>query len=289
MAPAQKLAIIGWPVSHSRSPLMHNYWLKAHAIDGVYERYPIAPEDNFRAALEAMAAQGFIGANVTVPHKEAAFAAMDELSPAAASLGAVNTISFTEGKLVGDNTDGDGFLASLDAAAPNHDWRDRPVLVIGAGGAARAIIAGLGRAGVGDIRLVNRTRAKAEALTGLAANISVDDWHARDTAARGCALLVNTTSLGMQGQPPLEMSLDRLRPNALVSDIVYTPLRTPLLQAAGTAGHIAVNGLGMLMQQAALAFEVWFGRRPAVDAVLEDMLLEDLNADDSGRHKNEER
>ena len=281
-----KLAVIGWPVSHSRSPLIHNHWLAAHGAPALYEAYPIDPKDDFRAALEAMAAAGYLGANVTVPHKHAAFAAMDELSTTAQRLGAVNTISFKNGKLRGDNTDGDGFIASLDAAARSingkgsQNWRDHPALVLGAGGAARAIIAALGRTGMADIRLVNRSRDKAEAVKGLAANLHIDDWPVRAAMAAGCGLLVNTTSLGMVGQPPLgvpEAALHALRPNALVCDIVYAPLETPLLHAAKAAGHIAVDGLGMLMHQAALSFEIWHGTRPAIEATLRDRLIADLS------------
>ena len=291
---ARKLAIIGWPVSHSRSPLIHNHWLAAHQINAVYTAYPIDPNDDFKARLKDMAAEGFIGANVTIPHKEAAFAAMDEVSPAAQKLGAVNTISFRDGVLYGANTDGDGFLAGLDdavkvapeamqdgsqgAAKEIANWRKSPALVLGAGGAARAIIAALGRAGLSDIRLVNRTREKAEALCGLADGLSIGDWQDRHKSADGCGVLVNTTSLGMDGQPPLDMSLSGLSAKALVSDIVYTPLITPLLSAAQASGHIGVDGLGMLMHQAALSFEIWFGEKPAVDKTLRDLLLADLGA-----------
>lgn len=284
MRPSGKLAIIGWPVSHSRSPLIHNYWLAAHGLPALYEAYPISPTDDFGAALRAMADAGFVGANVTVPHKEAAFAAMDALSPAAQTLGAVNTISFKDGRLLGDNTDGDGFLAGLEAAAPDHGgkdgWQNAPALVLGAGGAARAIVAALGRAGIPDIRLVNRTRDRAEALSGLAANIAVGDWDARAKLADGCGLLVNTTSLGMAGQPPLDMPLDRLKKAALVSDIVYTPRHTELLRKAQKVGFIAVDGLGMLLNQAALSFEIWTDTRPRIDDGLRALLLADLTKKD---------
>jgi shikimate dehydrogenase len=289
-APA-RLAIIGWPVSHSRSPLIHNYWLNAHGINARYETYGIEPhgiektdnpKDDFRAALIAMADEGFIGANVTVPHKEAAFAAMDEVSATAQALGAVNTICFQDGRLRGDNTDGDGFVAGLGTLAKNTDWQNRPALVLGAGGAARAIIVALGRAHVPEIRLVNRTRAKAENLKGALAAAQGDrpvrtaDWEARDEMAQGCGLLVNTTSLGMVGQPPLDMPLNGLAAQALVCDIVYAPLQTPLLRAAASAGHYAVDGLGMLLHQAALSFEVWFGIKPAIDEGLRALVLADL-------------
>lgn len=278
-----RLAIIGWPVGHSRSPLIHNHWLAAAGRAPNYVAHPIDPNDDFRAALEGMAAEGFIGANVTIPHKEAAFAAMDEVSVAAQSLGAVNTISFKQGRFMGANTDGDGFLLGLetamDQAVSAAGWRDRPALVLGAGGAARAIIAALGRAGIGDIRLTNRTREKAEALTALADNVSVGDWGARQQLAEGCGLLVNTTSLGMTGQPPLDgvsAMLASLGDGALVADIVYAPLETDLLRAARAAGRHAVDGLGMLLNQAALSFEIWFGARPEIDATLRAALIADI-------------
>lgn len=289
-APA-RLAIIGWPVSHSRSPLIHNYWLAAHDINARYEPYGIEPhaieqtdnpKDDFRAALLNMADEGFIGANVTVPHKEAAFAAMDEVSATAQALGAVNTIRFQDGRLLGDNTDGDGFVAGLGMAPENTDWQNRPALVLGAGGAARAIIAALGRAHVPEIRLVNRTREKAENLkTALLqasdeSPVRIADWDARGEMAQGCGLLVNTTSLGMVGQPPLAMKLGGLAARALVCDIVYAPLETPLLRAAASAGHYAVDGLGMLLHQAALSFEIWFGIKPAIDERLRALVLADL-------------
>ena len=276
-----RLAIIGWPVGHSRSPLIHNHWLAERGEKPLYEAYPIDPKADFRAALEAMAGDGFIGANVTVPHKEAAFAAMDAVSASAQKLGAVNTVSFQGGRLLGANTDGEGFIAGLDAAAisAQENWRAGPALVLGAGGAARAIVAALGDAGLGDIRLLNRTRQNAEALSSLADHVQIGDWHEPVTMAEGCRLLVNTTSLGMAGQPPLDLPqavLAALTPQALVCDIVYAPLETPLLRAARAAGHIGVDGLGMLLQQAALAFEIWHGTRPQITDALRDKLIADL-------------
>ena len=181
--------------------------------------------------------------------------------------------------MVGANTDGAGFIASLDEAAQATGWRARPALVLGAGGAARAIVAALGHAGVTDIRLINRTRAKAEALSGLAENMQIEDWHACLDMADGCGLMVNTTSLGMVGKPPLvlpEAVFTALSPEALVCDIVYAPLETPLLQAARAAGHVGVDGLGMLLHQAALSFEIWRGTRPQIDTALRDKLIADL-------------
>lgn len=275
----QKAGVIGWPVAHSRSPLIHNHWMAQHKIDAVYDLCPIDPAVDFRLALEGLARQGYVGANVTIPHKENAFRAMDSLSPAAQKLGAVNTISFADGHMHGDNTDGAGFIASLDEAATEPDWRHRPALILGAGGAARAIVAGLADAGVQDIRLTNRTKQKAEALADLAPDIiRVDAWQARTKLAEGCGLLVNTTSLGMAGAAALDMPLHGLAAGALVSDIVYTPLETPLLAAAREAGLTAVDGLGMLMHQAALAFAIWFGVQPEINAGLRNLVLADLEA-----------
>jgi shikimate dehydrogenase len=273
----QKSGIIGWPVSHSRSPLLHTYWMQKHNIQASYERCPVNPADDFRAALEAMAQDGFVGANVTIPHKETAFAAMDSRTEAAQKLGAVNTIVMREGRLLGANTDGEGFIASLEAGAADPDWRQKPALVLGAGGAARAILAALEQAGVGDIRLVNRTRARAEALApSFGQALSVGDWQVREGLAKDCGLLVNTTSLGMQGAPALDMGLQNLADGAVVTDIVYTPLETDLLARARASGFVAIDGLGMLMHQAAASFEMWFGVRPQVDAVLRALLVEDL-------------
>lgn len=275
----QKSGIIGWPVSHSRSPLLHSYWMQKHAIEASYERYPIDPAADFRQALEAMAQDGFIGANVTIPHKENAFAACDSHTQPAQNLGAVNTIVMRDGRLLGANTDGDGFIASLEAGAPNQDWRQRPALVLGAGGAARAILVALETAGLSDIRLVNRTRARAEALAPLCGQaLSIGDWDAREALAQECGLLVNTTSLGMHGAPRLDMGLETLGEKAVVTDIVYTPLETDLLARARASGLVAVDGLGMLMHQAALSFEMWFGVRPQVDVALRALLVEDLGS-----------
>lgn len=285
---ASRLGIIGWPVSHSRSPLIHNYWLETikHEAGPIgewpqtYERCPIDPADDFAAALDKMAAEGFIGANVTRPHKENAFAAMDALDDAAAALGAVNTISFVDGQRIGRNTDGGGFIAGLDeatgAAAKTHKWRDNPVLVLGAGGAARAIIVALAREGVPKIKLVNRTKARAEALEGLSDKIIIGDWDKRAALAQECHLLVNTTSLGMTGASPLDMDLQHLADGALVSDIVYAPLETDLLARARRDGFVPVDGLGMLLHQAALAFEVWTGVLPPVSDALRQKLVADL-------------
>ena len=209
--------------------------------------------------------------------KKTLFAAMDTLSETAQRLGAVNTISFAKGRLSGHNTDGGGFIAGLDAVGT--DWRQRPVALVGAGGAARAIVAALADEGARDIRLCNRNRARAESLVALAGTggrVTIYDWAARQDMLADAGLLVNTTSLGMKGQPALDINLDGLAASALVSDIVYTPLETPLLAAARQNGLRAVDGLGMLLHQAALAFEVWFGTRPEVTQALRQLVLADL-------------
>jgi len=272
-----RYGIIGWPVAHSRSPLIHNYWLQMRDTQAVYETVPIDPAVNFRAALEDMAHDGFAGANVTLPHKENAFAAMDDLSDTARRLGAVNTIDFAGGQLTGHNTDGGGFIAGLDAVGG--DWRKASAAVLGAGGAARAILAALADAGVTDIRLSNRNRQRAESLAPLAgdaAQVTIYDWEARNEMLDGAGLLVNTTSLGMKDQPQLDIALSGLAASALVSDIVYTPLDTPLLAAARESGFKPVDGLGMLLHQAALASEIWFGERPPVTEELRQSVLADL-------------
>ena len=274
-----RYGVVGWPVAHSRSPLIHNYWLQAAGIDAVYEAVAVPPEADFRAKLEELREQGFAGVNVTIPHKEAAYAAVDTHDEAAAHLGAVNTILLTGGKISGHNTDGRGFIDSL---APVGDWASGPALVLGAGGAARAIVGALLAAGLSDIRVSNRTRARAEAVAALADTpensgaVRVFDWAARAQAAEGATLLVNTTSLGMQGAPALDMGLDTLAAKATVADIVYAPLETDLLARARSQGHMPVNGLGMLVHQAAHAFDLWFGQYPVFDNVLRDRLHRDL-------------
>ncbi len=278
----RRAGIIGWPVTHSRSPLIHNGWIEQLGLSARYDRCPISPEADFRGALEAMMRVGFVGANVTIPHKQAAFASVDRLDATAAKLGAVNTLCFEDGEIVGSNTDGAGFVAALHEQS--QDWHNRPVLVLGAGGATRAILVALAEAGVGEIRLANRTRSRAEPLLALledtATTGTLIDWQDRDEAMDGCGLLVNTTSLGMgvEAGEALDMgiTLERLAAGAVVTDIVYTPLNTALLTAARDAGFVAVDGLGMLMHQAALSFEQWFGVAPPVDAALRSRLMEDL-------------
>ncbi len=272
--------VIGWPVGHSRSPQLHGHWLARYAIDGAYVPMAVAPE-RLEAALRGLAALGFRGCNVTVPHKEAAMALVDELDPLARRIAAVNTIVVREdGSLFGTNTDGFGFLANLQAGtslnAKEGGWSAGrgPAVVVGAGGAARAVIVALTDAGAPEIRLANRTRARAETLAQeLGGPITVVDWADRAAALDGAALLVNTTTEGMVGRPALDLALDALPADALVNDIVYVPLETPLLAAAKARGNPVVDGVGMLLHQARPGFEAWFGVAPVVDAALRSAVL----------------
>ena len=267
-------AIVGWPVDHSRSPALHGFWLKQHGIDAHYGRLPVEPN---RAALETLVTflkktPNARGCNLTLPHKIDILPLLDRIHPDAARIGAVNTvIKHADGSLEGRNSDGFGFLAALQEGAP--DWKAKagPVVVLGAGGAARAVVASLIDAGVPELRLLNRTQTSAIKL-GMAftpedgRTIAIERWDERNAMLDGATLLVNTTSLGMKGQPPLDIDLARLPTGAAVDDIVYVPLETPLLAAARARGNRCVDGLGMLLHQGRLGFEAWFGRKVAVSA-----------------------
>ena len=272
---AAKLAgVIGWPISHSKSPVLHGHWLARHGIDGAYVPMAVAPNDLPRA-VHGLRALGFRGCNVTVPHKQAVMACCDRIADDAKRIGAVNTLIVeNDGTLVGRNTDGIGFLQNLKTA--DTGWRPGigPALVIGAGGAARAVLYALLEAGVPEIRLANRTVERAEGLAAeFSPTIKPMPMTEAETAMDGCALLVNTSSMGMTGQPPLDLRLDALPRQALVTDIVYAPLRTPLLEEAGRRGNPTVDGLGMLLHQAVPGFEAWFGVRPVVDDALRAAVL----------------
>jgi shikimate dehydrogenase len=268
---ARLAGVLGWPVGHSRSPRLHGHWIARHGLDAAYVPLPAAPE-HFATAVRGLAAAGFRGANVTIPHKEAAFALCDEVSARARRAGAVNTLVFTEGRIAGDNTDGFGFLESVREQAPGFVAERAHAVLLGAGGAARAIAAALLDAGA-RVTLINRSRARAEALAEtLGGAVAVADAPPLEAAS----LLVNTTSLGMAGQPPLELPLDALPREAVVADIVYVPLETPLLAAARARGHAAVDGLGMLLHQARPGFEAWFGVAPQVDAELRALIAADI-------------
>lgn len=273
---AKVAGVIGWPISHSRSPRLHGYWLEKHGIDGAYIPMAVSP-DRVEQALRALPALGLRGTNVTLPHKEAALRICDEIDPAARRIGAVNTIVVGEdGRLTGSNTDAYGLIENLRQRSGWHAG-DGPVVILGAGGAARGACAVLADAGVPAIRIVNRTMERAKELaTAISPICEAVAWDERDDALEGAALLINTTALGMEGQPPLEITLDSLPLSAVVYDIVYVPLETPLLAAARSRGNPAVDGLGMLLHQARPGFEAWFGVPVEVDEELRDFVLQDL-------------
>ena len=274
----KRAGVVGWPISHSRSPMLHEYWLRKYGIPGSYEAIPI-PVDGFSAGFRALADRGFAGVNVTIPHKQAAMQACDEVDPTATRLGAVNTVVIRDGVYSGSNTDGFGFMENLRESAP--DWRPQsgPAVIIGAGGAARAVIAALLDSGVPEIRLFNRTAARARALASdLGGPVHVEDWGLLNMGLRDINLLVNCSSLGMAGQPALEISLDELPVAAFVYDLVYTPLITPLLAAARLRGNPVIDGLGMLLHQARPGFAAWFGVMPEVDNTLRGLLEADIKA-----------
>jgi shikimate dehydrogenase len=268
--------VCGHPVAHSRSPLIHGYWLKELGLSGSYERVDVAPND-FPAFLANVGQEGFVGGNVTIPHKEAAFRIVARRDRDAEAIGAVNTIWFdADGALCGGNTDAYGFAANLDEAASR--WRNgRKAVVLGAGGAARAVIHALKEGGYGDIRLVNRSLPRAEGLADNSGeSVSAHGWEAVEGLLGDADLLVNTTSLGMKGAPALEVDLDPLPAHAVVADIVYVPLETALLKAAKARGLATAGGLGMLLHQAVPGFKRWFGRRPTVDEALRRKIVADV-------------
>ncbi len=268
--------VIGHPIAHSRSPLIHGSWIAEHGLDGSYERIDVAP-----AALPSFIARvrsgEFAGGNVTVPHKEASLVLVDDLSPVARAMGAVNTIWRDDGRLFGDNTDAAGFLAHLDGSVPGWSQRVRTALILGSGGAARAIGFGLKARGLGRIVLVNRSAERATELArALGAPVEAQDWSRRHDLVEAADLIVNTTALGMNGKPPLDLALTRLHPGTIVDDIVYVPLRTPLLKEAERRGGVPVDGLGMLLHQAVPGFARWFGVTPKVTPALRARLEADI-------------
>lgn len=265
--------VMGWPVAHSRSPKIHNYWLQKHGLNGSYVLLPVAP-GNLKVALPGLAALGFRGCNVTIPHKVDALSLVHELDPVARRMGALNTIVVQpDGSLKGFNNDGFGYIQSLLDAKP--DWRADagPITVLGAGGAARAVVLSLAERGAREIRLINRSFDKAQALANeFGGPIKALPWSERHAALADVALLVNTTNQGMHGNPDLDLQLDALTVSALVSDVIYVPLETPLLAAARKRGNATVNGLGMLLNQARPAFHAWFGVMPEVTPELRQMV-----------------
>jgi shikimate dehydrogenase len=266
--------LIGWPAAHSRSPLIHHYWLRTLGLEGGYVIEAVPPED-LRDFVLRLSLRGFVGANVTLPHKEAvlALAAPDARAKA---VGAANTLWFADGELRATNTDVEGFIDNLDASAPGWD-KAGEALVLGAGGASRAVVFGLIERGVGRIHLANRTTARAEALARqLGPRVHAVAWEAINDLLPSARLLVNTTSLGMHGQPALELEVTRLPKEAVVADLVYVPLVTRLLAGARGRGLKTADGLGMLLHQAVRGFELWFGQRPRVTAELRALVEADL-------------
>jgi shikimate dehydrogenase len=269
--------VIGWPVEHSRSPLIHNYWLKRYGIAGEYRR-ELVPREEFAAFVGSLAARGYVGANVTLPHKEAALA-LSEPDERARVIGAANTLWLDGGVLRSTNTDVEGFLDNLDACAPNWDRNASKAVVLGAGGAARAVIYGLLASGVGRIVVVNRTLGRAELLRQtFGMRVQVARWDELTAALADASLLVNTTTLGMHGQPALAVDLARLPGHAVVADLVYAPVLTPLLAAAKARDLRTTDGLGMLLHQAVRGFALWFGKNPEVTAELRTLVEADLAA-----------
>lgn len=261
--------VMGWPVAHSRSPTLHNHWIAQYGLRGAYVLLPVQPE-KLETALRGLPALGFAGCNLTIPHKVAAMPLVDRVDALATRIGAINTIVVeADDSLTGLNTDGYGYIQSLLDAQPAWRADAGPIAVIGAGGAARAVIASLIERGATEIRLTNRSGAKANDMAQeFGVPVCAVAWEDRHDALAGAALLVNTTNQGMHGQPALDLSLEQLPSDALVSDVVYVPLETPLLAAAKLRGNTVVNGLGMLVNQARPAFEAWFGVRPDISPEL---------------------
>ncbi len=275
-APLTRACVIGWPIAHSRSPMIHGAWLKDYGINGSYTREPVKPEE-LLSFLGSLRQRGFAGCNVTIPHKEGAFRFAACRTLAAEAVGAANTLWFEGDTLCADSTDGEGFMANLRATCADFSARGRPVAAIGAGGAARAIIHALIGDGASEVRVVNRTRARAEVLAQhFGPRIVVVDWSDLGRVCEDVALVVNTTALGMRGNEPLDLNVARLASGTVVADIVYVPLMTPLLAAARARGLPIVDGLGMLLHQAVPGFERWFGVRPTVTPQLRALIVADL-------------
>jgi len=272
MSTILQAGVIGWPIGHSRSPKLHGHWLRTYGIAGRYDAVAVTPEE-LPGFIRRLADDGWRGCNVTIPHKEAVFGLVDRITDTARRIGAINTVIVEgDGRLLGHNTDGFGFIENLRQSLPGFDFTAGAGLVLGAGGAGRAVVAALQDAGVPEIRLANRNRARAEALAAsLPERVTVVDWPGGDLG--GINLVVNATSLGMTGQPALDIALNRLPLTALVTDLVYVPLETPLLAAARARGNPVVDGLGMLLHQARPGFAAWFGREPEVTDALRAAVL----------------
>ena len=273
-----RACVMGHPVAHSRSPMLHGYWLRTLGIEGAYELADVAPDD-FAAFFRGLGANGFAGGNITKPHKEQAFRLVDRREDAADAIGAVNTVWYENGALIGGNTDWLGIVLSLDAIAPG--WDKGRALVLGAGGAARAATYGFRQRGL-SVSLVNRTLARAEQLAANFPGVTVHGYDALPRLMADADVLINTTSLGQAGNPPLEIDLTNLKRSAIVYDVIYVPLETGLLKAARRAGHRTVDGLSMLLYQAVPGFAHWFGVTPTVTAEQRAILEADIRAKSGG-------
>ena len=271
--------VIGWPISHSRSPLIHGYWLKRYGIEGSYTRRPVEPA-SLAAFIADLPQSGLAGCNVTLPHKEAVFGMVTRADESTERLGAVNTVFLRDGQTFGTNTDGEGFINSLRSSVPNFDIANGRVMVLGAGGASLAVVNAILEQGVSEVVVANRTLEKAEQLRRrFGPKVVPLAWDEAADQLAECGLLVNTTSLGMHGQPEIVLDLSRLPVDAVVTDIVYTPLRTKLLADAAARGNRAVDGLGMLLHQAVRGFSLWFGVMPQVTSELHDLVARDIDPD----------
>ena len=267
--------VLGYPAKHSRSPKLHGYWLNRYGIKGDYRIEEVTPDD-FAAFVANLAGHGYVGANVTMPHKDAALE-LSEPDARARAVGAANTLWLADGKLKSTNTDVEGFIGSLDAAAPGWETRINSAVVLGAGGAGRAVVYGLLERGVETVHVANRTFEKAVALQERFGDaVQPAHWNDLPDLLDGASLLANSTSLGMGGQPPLEIDISQMAPDGIVSDIVYVPLKTPLLVTAEARGMSTANGLDMLLHQAVTGFELWFGKRPEVTQEQYDLLAADI-------------
>lgn len=272
----KKACVIGWPIAHSRSPLIHNYWLAKYGLEGLYERHPVNSQD-LPEFLRNLGAHGYVGCNVTIPHKEAALQYIDHIDDVVRRNGSLNTVYLVGGETHATSTDGEGFYQNLISTVPSLELRGKRAILIGAGGSAKAVIERLQRAGIAEIAVMNRTRAKIDDLKAsfgsIISNLPADHFVSESKSA---ALLVNATSQGMAGQPKLEIDLSALPPDAIVADLVYVPLETDLLKVAKARDLRTVGGLGMLLHQAVVGFEKWFGVRPEITAELYNLVAADI-------------
>ncbi len=281
MMRSRRAFVMGHPIAHSRSPMLHGYWLERYGIEGSYERIDVTPE-GLKDFFDTFRDVGWLGGNVTVPHKTAVIAYLDRVDDAVKAVGAVNTLWWQDDALIGGNTDYIGFLGNIDEMVPGWDRGARRAVVLGAGGAARAAIFGLRGRGL-EVALCNRTLARAEALAAhFGAGVSAHGLDTLPELLKGCDLLVNTTSMGMVGQPPLDIDLGPLKASAIVYDVIYVPLETAILKAAKACGHRTVDGLGMLLHQAVEGFNHWFGLKPEVTGELRRLLVDDIRAKTPG-------